>query len=125
MLEVVYLWMNRHAFKRGIKELDRLGGGHRAHPGGTTFFTENLGGTAGPGGTSFSTENLDSRLINHDDVFLPQPGCTITAAATVGVMGSSVPVENFCTGYCFDGNTSQQENIFAPSNMQIMNDSLF
>ena len=55
MLEVVYLWMNRHAFKRGIKEPDRLGGGHRAHPGGTTFFTENLGGTAGPGGTSFMT----------------------------------------------------------------------
>ena len=69
MLEVVYLWMNRHAFKRGIKELDRLGGGHRAHPGGTTFFTENLGGTAGPGGTSDLTGyaeavGLDSSTVD-------------------------------------------------------------
>ena len=96
-----------------------------SEPGSKDHIVHHLGTTSGPGGTSFSTENLDSRLINHDDVFLPQPGCTITAEATIGVIGSDVPVENFCTGYCFDGNTSQRENIFAPSNMQIMNDSLF
>ena len=44
-------------------------------------------------------------------------GNTTGTIAAYNVMGSGVPVENHCTGYCFDGGSPVQENIFAPVNV--------
>ena len=50
---------------------------------------------------------------------------TIGTIAAYNVMGSGVPVENYCTGYCFDGGSAEQENIFALANMQLRSDNRF
>ena len=52
-------------------------------------------------------------------------GKTTGTIAAYNVMGSGVPVENYCTGYCFDGGSSVQENAFAPANMQLRSDNRF
>ena len=52
-------------------------------------------------------------------------GNTTGTIAAYNVMGSGVPVENYCTGYCFDGGSSEQENAFAPANMQLRSDNRF
>ena len=44
-------------------------------------------------------------------------GNTTGTIAAYNVMGSGVPVENHCTGHCFDGGSPVQENIFAPVNV--------
>ena len=40
-------------------------------------------------------------------------------------MGIGIPGENFCIGYCFDGDFSEQENIFTPADMQVRSDNFF
>ena len=44
-------------------------------------------------------------------------GKTTGTIAAYNVMGSGVPVESHCTGYCFEGGSPDQENIFAPGNV--------
>ena len=44
-------------------------------------------------------------------------GKTTGTIAAYNVMGSGVPVENYCTGYCFEGGSSEQGSIFAPVNV--------
>ena len=51
-------------------------------------------------------------------------GQTTGTIAAYNVMGSGVPVENHCTGHCFDGGSSEQENIFAPVN-ELRSDNRF
>ena len=52
-------------------------------------------------------------------------GNTTGTIAAYNVMGSGVPVENYCTGHCFDGGSSVQENAFVPANMQLRSDNRF
>ena len=44
-------------------------------------------------------------------------GKTTGTIAAYNVMGSGVPVESHCTGYCFEGGSPDQENIFAPGDV--------
>ena len=77
--------------------------------------------------TGFSTENLDSRLINHDDFLLVnnggstesvngtigyemQVGMGISANArgkTTGTIAALQKEDIHCTGYCFDGGSTE------------------
>ena len=47
-------------------------------------------------------------------------GRAVDSVASEGVL-----VKTYCTGYCVDGGSSEQENVFAPANMQLRSDNRF
>ena len=46
-------------------------------------------------------------------------------SAVDSLASESVLVKTYCTGYCVDGGSSEQENVFAPANMQLRSDNRF
>jgi len=46
-------------------------------------------------------------------------------SAVDSLASQAVLVKTFCTGYCVDGGSSEQENAFAPANMPLRSDNRF